>query len=353
MSKIYLNTAATGIVDQNNIQDSIDYLQKITVDPMGRFMEFFNEERNILRERAGALLGTDPDNIAFTANFSASQNEIAASLEGKKKNVLLYRDDYPSLRMPFERRDFHITYIDSTDGFTIDLNELEDIIKKENIEILPISHVQFLSGYAIDIPRLSEICARNNVHCILDITQSCGALPISFSWPGIDVMISSSYKWLRAGHGAALMAVSPEFIEQFPPVGPGFGSMTMSEDGWYYQASAKGYEPGHPNVAILLLLSNALNSAMQYGLESIKSENDTLINYLINGIHASQYDLLGTQDLTDRLHILCVEMPQEVHEQLTQMGFSTTWRKGFMRISPHYYNTLEEIEKFNKALETV
>src|SRR5699024_2338773 len=135
----------------------------LTVDPMARFMDFMKTERDVLRQRAGDLLGTEAENIAFTANFSSAQNQVADAIQGKRKNVLLHRHDYPSVRMPFERRDYKITYIEDKDGFTIDLNELEEIIQKEKIEVLPISHVQFLSGFKLDVAGLSEICHRNDV----------------------------------------------------------------------------------------------------------------------------------------------------------------------------------------------
>ncbi len=350
---IYLNTAATGIVDENNIQDSIEYLRKLTVNPMAAFMDFMMNERDVLRQRAADLMGTDSENIAFTANFSTAQSQVADALQGKRKNVLLYRHDYPSVRMPFERRDFKVTYIDDKDGFTIDINELEEIIIREKIDILPISHVQFLSGFALDISSLSEICERHDVICILDTTQSLGAMPISFSWPGIDVMISASYKWLRAGHGAGIIAVSERFIKEFPPRSPGFGSMTLTPEGWFYEDSARGFEAGHPNVTTLYLLSNALNSAMQYGLDTIKNDNDTLMSHLIEGILTTKYDIIGTEDLQDRLHILCVNMPEEIYKRMLEKGIATTWRKGSMRISPHYYNTMDEIREFVKILGSV
>lgn len=351
-NQIYLNTAAVGLVDEENIQRTQEYLLEITKDPFERFMKFMNEERNELRERAASFMGTERNRIVFTANFSTAQSQIASTLQGHRKKVLLYKRDYPSLKMPFERRNFHIDYIDDNeDDFSIDINKLEEVIKEKEIEILPISHVQYLTGFKIDIQSLSEVCERNDVMCILDITQSLGTVPISFSWPGIDVMISSSYKWLRAGQGAAVMAVSERFIDEFPPVSPGFGSMTMTDEGWYYENSVRGFEAGHPNVPSLLVLSEAIQSAMQYGSDRIEDDNNQKVSYLINGVQGSRFDIIGSEDLNNRAHILCIEMERDIHNQLTQMGFSTTWRKGAMRLSPHYYNTTEEIQIFIEALE--
>lgn len=350
--KTYLNTAAVGLVDKKNIRTAQQYFQDLTVDPFNRFMKFMQEEESLLRERAAAFLGTDSDRIAFTSNFSSALNQVVAALEGNKKKVLMYRHDYPSLKMPFERRDFEVKYFDDVDGFTIDLNELEAVIKKEKIEVLPISHVQFLTGFAINISELSKICERNNILCILDITQSFGAVPISFSWPGIDVMISSSYKWIRGGHGASVMVVSEKFIDECPPVGPGFGSVTMTEDGWYYEDSVSGFEPGHPNVPTLLLLSEALNSALQLGIDTINNENNQRVSLLIQGLLTSGMEVLGTNNLENRAHIVCVPISRDKYDKLTLLGFSTTYRNRHMRISPHYYNTMEEIGAFVDAVVT-
>src|SRR5690606_25751688 len=139
------------------------------------------------------------------------------------------------------------SWIADTDGFTIPIKELKQRLLDENINVLAISHVQWMSGYKLDLADIGRFCADNGIGFIVDATQSLGAINIDLSALPVDVLIASDYKWMNAGFGTGIMYVGRNFINNYPPAVAGFGSYTFSGGKPQYIPGARSFEPGHPN----------------------------------------------------------------------------------------------------------
>ena len=349
---VYLNTAGTGLIDPEGIRAAKDFLDRTSNNPSAAFMSWMAEELPILRRNAARLLDTAENQIAFVPNFSFALSAVLQGLTGKLKKVLLYDSDYPSLNMPFEVGNFKPYYVQSEDGFHISNEAIFQKIEKEKIEIVALSHVQYLTGFKLDIKAIGEYCHEKGIVFIVDGTQSMGATPVNFDNLPVDLLIGSSYKWLNGGYGSAILCIKDTFIEKYPPGIAGFGSMDRTDDEeWKYRPSNKSFEPGHLNAAPLLQLSKSIEHKLDTGLESIHTHNTALIQRLHNGILDLPFKIKGAKDFQNRLHILIFEAEKTVAEALQEKGFAITWRKNSIRVSPHFYNTAEEIDGFLSALE--
>lgn len=127
--------------------------------------------------------------------------------------------------------------------------------------------------------------------------------------------------------------------------------MRMTDKGWTYTPSAVSYEPGHLNVLGLLQLEHAIDQRLLDGVVAVAKHNAVLIQSLANDIAETKFNLRGGADTQARASILCIEAEQVVGEKLKQAGFAVTWRRGLIRISPHFYNTKEEIDALVLALK--
>lgn len=351
--QIYLNTAGSGIVLPAGIKASQSFTQELGNNPSRVFLEWMEKELPLLRRHTTQLFHAREDEIAFLPNFSFALSAVLQGLKGKVQNVLLYDADYPSLNLPFEVNGFRLHYIKDEDGFHLNEEQLFEKIKKYKIELLALSHVQFLTGYKIDLQKITTFCRDQGVLFIVDGTQSMGAVPIDFGKLPADVLIGSCYKWLNGGFGSAILCVKKEFIEKYPPGVAGFGSIDHSDPDWAYHPSFKSFEPGHLSAAPLLQLEEGIKQKLEDGLESIDRHNSSLIKQLHDGLRALPYPIIGEGDLEHRLHILIFEAAKEVGEALQQRNISVTWRRNTIRVSPHFHNTKEEIEGLLNALEEI
>jgi selenocysteine lyase/cysteine desulfurase len=348
---IYLNTAAAGLLSPASVSATTEFQQATLANPGNAFMQWLREGLPVLRDKVARLLKARPSQIAFGPNFSYSLLPVIQSIQPFLKKVLLYKDDYPSLNMPFELGGFEVHYTESPDGFSIPLSQIREIIEREKIELIAISHVQFLTGFTFDLNELGSFCREKGIVLVVDATQSMGATDIHFDSLPVDVLISSSYKWLNGGYGSAVLCIKEEFIQRFPPRFAGFGSLNHTPDGWDYQPSVTSYEPGHLNILGLLQLEQAVDQRMLDGIPAVEQHNRRLLEKLTEGLSGTPFNIRGGNRVKDRVSILCFEADEAVADYLSHRGFILTWRKGLIRVSPHFYNTGEEIDALVKALK--
>ncbi len=347
MQSIYLNTAGTGLLSAEAIHAAKGFLEQAALNSTTAFHIWMEHNLPELRKDAATLFDANENEVAFLPNFSFALSSVLQGLSGKLKKVLLYDADYPSLNMPFEVGNFDIYKVKDTDGFHIPTKFIIEKIQQEKIEIVALSHVQFLTGFKVDIETIGNFCKENGVIFIVDGTQTMGTTPVSFKQLSADVLIGSSYKWLNGGPGSATLLIKKDFIEKYPPAIAGFGSLDKSDGkDWKYTPSNLSFEPGHLNPTGLLQLHEGIKQKLRMGLEEISQHNSKLIKQLHDGLLKTSFDIIGKEDLENRLHILIFKASQQVADRLQDAGFSITWRKNTIRVSPHYYNTEEEIDSF-------
>jgi len=347
---IYLNTASVGLVSEESVKAAQDFQHETLTNPSKAFMRWMEKDLVELRNRMAELVHTQPENVAFVSNFSFGIISVINCLKTKVKRVLLFKTDYPSLNMPFELGGFDISYVESPDDFAFTFEAIQKIIEHGKIEVVALSHVQFLTGFTFDFKQLSEYCREKGIVFILDVTQSIGAFEFDFSELSCDVLIASSYKWLNGGLGSGVLLVKPAFIEKFTPTFAGLGSLTMQGNDWSYVPSAKSFEPGHLNPLGLLQLSKSLENRLQQGVENVQKHNHELVKRLGNALQNSRFELIGGNDAKHLSNICCIKASQEVGNYLTEKEIYVTWRKGALRVSPHFYNNEADIDAFATAL---
>ena len=350
---IYLNTAAVGQVSPESIAAAQKFQEGTLSNPMGVFAQWMEVRLPSLREKVAKLIHGNVSQIAFTPNFSYSIQSVITNIQPKIKKVLLYKDDYPSFNMPFELGEFDVHYVESKDGFSISIDEIKRISKREKIEVIALSHVQFLTGFTIDVQELGEFCKEEGIIFILDTTQSLSAVELDFNSLPVDVMISSSYKWLNGGPGSAILAIKESFMRKYPPRSAGFGSMTIAASGWNYKPSVKSYEPGHLNPLGLLQLEKGVDQRLKKGIAAVEKHNKALLNRLNLGLQKTSYEVCGGYGAEKLSTILCIGASQKVYDELSRNRFAVTWRKGLIRVSPHFYNTDNEIDRLVEVLNCI
>lgn len=350
MDKIYLNTAACGLLTEETLAPTLDFYKAMLTDG-SRVSEAFRIGGGLqkIREAVADFIHAPADNIAFLPNFSFGINSLVQSLKGTEK-VMLYRHDFPSLLDPFKINNFDITWLDSADGFTIDVEAMKAVLIKEKIEVLAISHVQWLSGFKLDVEDLGQFCKENNIIYLVDATQSLGGIETDMRTLHCDALIASNYKWMNAGFGNGIMYISDAFFEKYPPVVGGFGSYVFKDGQFSYSPSARNYEPGHLNIHGLLILEAALKYKQQTGIQQLEQHNHDLTGRLLNAVKELPLQLLGPATLHNRSSIILARAEEGLHEHLVANNVVVSNRMGFIRISIHFHNTETEIDRLVELL---
>lgn len=337
---VYLNTAAAGLVSQASLEASRAFEARTAEIPSSAFAGWLDTGLPALREKMGRLLGCEASRLAFVPNFSFGLHAIAHALSGKVRRVLAFDSDYPSLNLPFTLGGFELVYLPSEDGFSVPFSRIQALVAGRRVEVVVLSHVQYLTGFMLDIEALAKLCRTHGVWLVIDATQSMGALDYALDALAADVVISSGYKWLNGGYGSAVMYMGEAFLRAFPPRIAGMGSLGP---GGTYTPSLRSYEPGHFSVSSLLQLEAAVSERLSVGQPVVEAHDRALIRRLAESLSRTPFEIRGGTG-GSRASILSVDAEPQMAEYLSARGIIVTWRRGMIRVSPHFYNTDKEID---------
>ncbi|WP_231891153.1 aminotransferase class V-fold PLP-dependent enzyme [Arachidicoccus ginsenosidimutans] len=348
----YLNTAGFGLVSEAATNAGNELYKKFGTVGSAATEEWRDVEANVIKKKVADFIGANENNVAFVPNFSFAMNSIVQSLKGDEK-ILLYKNDYPSVNIPFIINGFDITWIDDEHNFSINLDKIELLIKEKQIDIVALSHVQWQSGYKLDLERLSAFCKEQDVWLIVDGTQSLGAIEINLSALPIDVFIASNYKWMNAGFGTGILFSNDEFLQTYPPKISGNNSKTVRvENGKYlYEPSILNFEPGHLNQFGFTVLNKAIEEKNTIGIQNIEAHNKSLTQKLLNEIINLPVHLIGDANEENRTSIVVIKEKNGLHDFLLKRNIITTARNGNIRISMHFHNTREDVDAIVDAMK--
>lgn len=344
---IYANTAATGLLSE----DLLEWRQEHDLDYLigGSTMKMNSNRMHAkTRKVVGSFFNCPADDVALVPNFTIGLNLLLEGL-GKNEKILLLDGDYPSLNWPFESRGFNIEFLAITENLE---ENIYSKIQESNTTVLALSVIQWLNGIKIDLSFLEKLKSDfPDLMIIADGTQFLGTSSYDFSTSAIDVIGASAYKWLLAGFGNGLLMIKDHSKHRFSLVAKGYGSGRNSKDHEHKRTFCKHLEPGHLDSLNFGSLEFALNFLTQIGMEKINNQLDEL------STHAKRV-FSGLGLLEDRVvhrnghsTIFNIKASQDVFDALLENGVVAAKRGDGIRLSFHFYNSLEEVDHIIKILK--
>jgi selenocysteine lyase/cysteine desulfurase len=346
---IYANTASSGLINESTIewrkQHDRDFLDGASTMRMNS-SKIITETRSAV----GSFFGCSYENVALVQNFSLGLNMLLEGID-KNKKVLLLENDYPSVNWAFENRGFPISYCMINE----DLEEnILDKIKSDTISILALSLIQWVNGIKIDLDFLKQLKKEHpEVLIIADGSQFCGTTKFNFEESGLDVLGSSSYKWLLAGYGNGFMLFKDEVKEISRIETIGFNSANVDSDGRDKIRFAKQFEPGHLDTLNFGSLRHALGLLAAIGQDNITQKMKSL-----SIMAKEEFSALGLlEDMVllrkDHSTIFNIKGDDSVFDHLTNNGILCSQRGNGIRFGFHFYNTYEDIKRIIEILNKV
>ena len=358
--KTYLNSCSLGALSTRSMAG------------MARFQELWNEygasawyklwlgEIAEVREKFARLIGAQPHEVAIAPNVSAALSEIATGLDmGERNRVVMADLDFPTLAyqwMAKQRLGVEITFVESPDRMTVPTDQLLAAID-ERTGLVATSRVFYLSGYIQDIAAVTRHAHQQGALVLVDDYQGTGQIPLDVKALDVDFLVTGTLKWLMGGPGLAFIYVREDLIPRLRPSVTGWwGSRDMFEfrtGVFEYRDDAQRLEAGTPAVAPIFAANAALDIVLEIGVERIRERTRWLADDLVRRIQQRGWTLLSPTDGAARSSIVMIgmERPDELVDGLKQRGIIVDSRPGRLRISPHFYNTVEENELIMTALD--
>lgn len=314
------------------------------------------------REMIARMMGARPEQIAFMRNTSDALSTIANGLEWREgENVVTFRREFPSNVYPWlrlrEAYNVEVRFCEERDG-RIDLDEMTGLID-DRTRVVAISHVQYGSGFRADLERLGRAARRHDALLVVDVIQAMGALPVNVEAELIDAAAGACHKWLLTPEGVGLLYLSDRARERIKPTLVGWMSVPEPEDygnfeqGW--KRGTLGWETGTAPAALIHGLEASLNLLLETGVERIAAHLDELTGYLCERLKSRDYHIISSRLPGEKSQIVCIRhrgqwSPMALYHHLKKQQIVAAPRGDRLRISPHLYNTSEDIDKLVNAL---
>jgi len=333
---------------------------------MGNFMEHYPYWQRKFKENFGALLQTNPDNLAMVKNTSEAMSMIALGYPFEPGDeVISYIHEYPANHYPWRMLEFKgvklkllknkpvaIPGCENKPGY-FDWHELESLLSPKT-KLIALSHVQFTSGYAVNLEKLGNLCKQSGIDLVIDAAQSMGCMPIYPEKFNISAVASAGWKWLRGPFGSGVFYTHPDFRSKLLPTLVGAETMQQGFDyldhTWNPHPSAKRFEYSSSPVS---LMAGLAKTAEEISLEKIFDHVLELQDIVLARINSKKVaPLLFEKENRSGILSLHCEDPASLNQFLNSKGFITTSRGGYVRIAPFVDNTSEEMEQLADVVNT-
>lgn len=343
----YVNTASSGLLYDGLLdwrqEHDLDFLIGGSKMKMKGHM-LISETRNSI----GKFFGCSAHNVALVPNFSIGLNLLLEGMEANR-NVLLLDGDFPSVSWPFETRECATYYLKVTDSLE---ENIYDRIKKDHINVLALSLVQWLNGIKVDLEFLKNLKKDfPELLIIADGTQFLGTEIFNFEDSGIDVLGASSYKWLLGGYGNGFMLFADDAHSKFKCRSTGFNAADGDMEAMGKVSFAKQFEPGHLDTFNFGSLNFSLGFLSDIGMDTI-SEQIKKLSLKAKG-ELENLGMLEASVVKRKEHSSIFNIPgdKELYAKLLERDVVCAQRGDGIRLSFHFYNTENEIDKIMGILK--
>lgn len=351
---VYLEAARIS-APSKSVNDSLkQYYDNLLMK--GEDREKYDKVADSVRQKYSQLIHAKKSEIAIIKNTTEGINIAASGLDVREgENVvtadLEHRNNaYPWLYLSTKGAEVRVV---NNKNFRIPTSEIISKIDSKT-RAVGISHVQFLNGFLSDLNSIADACNSVGALLVVDGIQSVGKIPIDVKKIGIDVLSSGGHKGLLAGRGIGLLYCDEKVVEKLKIqfVGPDlkYRHDTQSTENLQIAPGAKRFEAGSLNYAGVHALESGLDIVNKFGIEKIHEHNTVLVEKLYSGVQELGADIITSSKKEEQGGIVTFALPDvdpsDYEEHMRKEKILINVRNGYIRISPHFYNTLEDIETF-------
>jgi cysteine desulfurase/selenocysteine lyase len=325
------------------------------------------EEADRVRELAAQLINGSPNGIALTRSTAHGLSMVAQGLDWRRgDNVVGAQWEYPANVYPWMA--LAVDGVEFRQARLVGGRVLPDAIfamVDERTRVVAISHVEFWNGFRVDIEAIGAECRRRGIVFAVDVMQSVGALRVDVSRMPIDFCATGAGKWLLGPSGLGFCYFTPDLLEKVRLRVVGADSVADYEQ--YFEPklsfapTARRFEESVISMLDTAALGAALDLLLDVGIDVIQKRVLDLARRLATGLVERGYEVVEPwpRNRDESSGIVSFRKPGashlEVLRDLNAARVIARTHRDFVRLSPHFYNTEDEVERVLEVLapETV
>ncbi len=378
--KIFLDAACCSLAPRVAVEAVDKFLELAMTCPLNSSTHhhmFMDEMRAQARPAAARLIHAQDDEIALVESTTHALSLAANAIPLQQGDRVLLSDlEFLQVAVPWvqkKKEGIEIDVVPNHDG-EVRVEDFADRITART-RVITISSVQWTNGFRLDLDAFSKVCRDRGIWLIVDAIQQLGAIPIDVQKTPVDILACGGHKWLNAPFGCGFMYVNPAVMPKLTFPVAGYLDIQDPPGGWghYFQTpsttpvrdyafvrTARRFEtggtgnyPGAAGLAASLELIRAL------GQERIRDHITTLTERFLTGLDRLPVHTVTPPARSNRSGIVAfsvgsaeqnVAIMKRLQEEKILVSVRYTSNVGGVRVSCHFYNSQEDIDKLLASL---
>ncbi|MBS2040772.1 aminotransferase class V-fold PLP-dependent enzyme [bacterium] len=360
--ELFLNYAATAPLSRSVIEQ-IKAETEAMASPLGqRFYVALNQLEQA-RRLVAELLNVKASELAFTTNTSTAISLVALGLEWKSGDrVLVASNEFPSNYYPWlhlEKRGVICQKFTPRPGLPLHRQLAE--IDLKGIKLLALSAVSYETGRLYELQQVVRFCREQGILTCLDCIQAIGATPFDLREIDADFAVSGAQKWLMGPVGCGILYAQSKHLEALDVPFLGWTSVKYPElfdlGPLQYPPEMTRFEPGLPNYLSVVGLAASLRQLQSLDWVQIHAAIRRNTLYLQQSLRELGFSLL-TSPGDGCAGIVSFRVPEDFERRQVEQLYhdhhiKITARNDYVRVSPHFFNTPAELDRFLQASQRI
>ena len=354
---MYINSCAQGALSDAVREAYEQYLSDW--DEFGAPWEYWVERGETARGSFADLINAAPDEVAVTTSESAGVASLATGVRYARRSKVVITDwEFPTIGQIWhaqEARGARVVHVRQADDGTIPIEHFDRAIDDDTL-VVSITHVCYRNGAMIDVPAVIELAHERGAYILLDVYQSIGSLPIDVKELGVDFLGAGVLKYLLGSAGLGFFYCRRELVEKVWPTATGWFAdeniFAMDHTDYSPATTASRFQSGTPPIPAIYAGIAGMALMKEIGIAATREHVLELHRRLIDGIDELGAKLATPRAPEQRGALLCVRSNdvRALVEVLDAEGIVTSERDSNLRISPHAYNTVDDVDAVLDAL---
>jgi selenocysteine lyase/cysteine desulfurase len=322
----------------------------------------FFEDAEKSRALFARLVGAEADGVALIPSVSYGIAVAAANVKVEPgENILILEDQFPSnvysWRELAARKEAKVVTVPRPPDYDWTTAVLDRL--GENTAVVAVPNCHWTDGSILDLARVGERAREAGAALVVDGIQSLGAHPFDVAEVEPDFLVASAYKWLLGPYGFGFLYVGEDYREGTPIEhnwinrrgSENFSGLVDYEGA--FQPGARRYDVGERSNFVLLPMANeALRQILDWSVENVSETIGALTDAIEREARKRGIEAIPAQRRAR--HMIGLKLgshaPQDLAARLASEGVFVSVRGESVRLSPHLYNTSEEVDRLFAAL---
>ncbi len=352
--QVYYNTCSLGALSVRVSRAVREFLTLWDESGAAAWYGAWLREIEDLRAVVARLIGAGPDEVAVFPSITAALTAVSSACNYRARpKVVLSEREFPTTVYQWSVKagqGVALEMLRSGDPLTVPLDLYARAVDGRT-QLVVASHVYFTSGMVQDITALAQIAHRHGAYVLVDAYQSVGQLPLDVHAAGVDFLVTGGLKWLLGGPGIAYLYVRRDLADRLQPDDVGWfahrDQFAFDVHRFDYAPGARRFEGGTPSVGAAYAGRAGAAIIEEIGVGKLRQRQIELVTHLVDAARSRGLRPRAPGRVEDLAGIVTIprDHPRDVVAALAERHVVVDSRPGLVRLSPYFYNTLEDGEQ--------